>query len=157
MPSIHLTTHINAPIDRCFHLSLSIDLHILSTAKTSEVAIAGVTSGLIGKGETVTWAATHFGIRQKLTVKIEEVSEPYYFSDRMIKGAFKSMYHQHHFKEADGGTLMTDEFNFESPFGPVGKLFNKLVLTKYLTGFLIERNNMIRQVAEGEEWKSLLK
>lgn len=64
MPVIILTTTINAPIERCFDLSRSIDLHMASTTKTNERAIAGVTKGLINKGEQVTRLAKHFGIDQ---------------------------------------------------------------------------------------------
>ena len=67
MPILRLTTHIAAPIDRCFDLSRSIDLHMASTAHTEERAIAGVTTGLIGPGGEVTWRARHFGVWQELT------------------------------------------------------------------------------------------
>jgi hypothetical protein len=70
MPVIIVETHIRAPIERCFDLSRDVDLHVKSTAHTREVAVAGVTTGLIGPGEEVTWQATHFRIRQKLTVRI---------------------------------------------------------------------------------------
>ncbi len=42
MQLILLETRIAAPPDRCFLLSLNIDLHKESTAQTSERAIAGV-------------------------------------------------------------------------------------------------------------------
>ncbi|MBW3545542.1 MAG: cell division protein, partial [Bacteroidetes bacterium] len=70
MPVIKLITPVQAPATRCFDLSLSIDLHIISTSQTGERAIAGTTTGLIGIGETVTWRARHFGVWQKLTTKI---------------------------------------------------------------------------------------
>ena len=44
------------------------------------------------------------------------------FKDVMLKGAFKSMSHKHIFKQIGNKTTMTDEFEFESPFGPIGKL-----------------------------------
>jgi hypothetical protein len=62
MPKIELFTEINAPIEKVLDLARSIDLHMESTKKTGEMAIAGKTSGLIGFGETVTWRALHFGI-----------------------------------------------------------------------------------------------
>lgn len=64
MPRIVLKTIIRAPIDRCFDLSRSIDLHKVSTEQTNEEAIDGVTSGLISLDESVTWRAKHFGIDQ---------------------------------------------------------------------------------------------
>jgi hypothetical protein len=47
MPIITLKTEIHAPIERCFDLARSIDLHQLSTAGTRERAVGGVTSGLL--------------------------------------------------------------------------------------------------------------
>src|ERR1700744_4744274 len=101
MPKIELTTRINAPIDKVFDLARSIDLHMESTKQTGEQAIAGKTSGLIELGESVTWRAKHFGIWQSLTSKITEFDQPNFFVDEMVKGAFKSFRHQHHFLIAD--------------------------------------------------------
>lgn len=107
MRVITIETLIEAPIDRVFDLARSIDLHRLSTRQTHEQAIAGRTSGLIGLEETVTWRAKHFGIYQKLSVIIKEFSRPFSFTDRMLKGAFAAMEHQHQFEPVDiGKTLM---------------------------------------------------
>jgi hypothetical protein len=78
MPKIELLTEINAPIEKCFDLARSIELHIESTKQTGERAIAGKTSGLIGLNETVTWRAKHFGTWQNLTSKITEYNYPNY-------------------------------------------------------------------------------
>lgn len=148
MPTIRLETIIDARIELCFDLSTSIDLHKLSTGKTNEQAIAGRTSGLIRLNETVTWQATHFGVRQKLTSKITAYERPFHFRDEMLKGAFKSICHDHYFEYRDEQTVMTDVFCFESPLGFLGRAFNRLVLTKYLTHFLKERNALIKEYAE---------
>lgn len=148
MPTIELLTEINAPIEKVFNLSRSIDLHMESTKQTGEQAIAGRTSGLIELGETVTWRAKHFGIWQDLTSKITEFDQPYFFVDEMVRGAFKSFRHEHHFSQVDGQTLMKDIFVFESPFGVLGKLFNWLTLKKYMTNLLETRNKVIKEAAE---------
>jgi ligand-binding SRPBCC domain-containing protein len=151
MPKIELSTHINAPIEKVFDLARSIDLHMRSTARTGERAIAGRTSGLIELGETVTWQAKHFGIRQHLTVKIIGFTYPTLFIDEMVSGAFKSFRHEHHFVAEDNGTLMRDVFVFESPFGLIGELFNWLILTRYMRKFLVERNGVIKEEAENQD------
>ena len=69
MPLIVLETRIRAPRERVFDLARSIDAHQSSTSGTSERAVAGVTSGLIGLGEEVTWRARHLGVTQHLTVR----------------------------------------------------------------------------------------
>ncbi len=156
MPLIKITTTIHAPIARCFDLARSIDLHKLSTEGTEEEAIAGITSGLIGKDEQVTWRAKHFGIKQKLTSLITEFTYPFHFRDEMIKGPFKMIRHDHFFEETDHITTMRDHLQFESPGGLLGVWLNKLVLENYLRDLLIRRNEVIREVAEGDRWKTLL-
>lgn len=156
MPVIELTTVIHAPIERCFDLARSIDLHKLSTGDTEEEAIAGVTSGLIGEGQQVTWKAKHFGVTQRLTSKITLFEYPYHFRDEMLKGAFKMIRHDHLFSKDGDHTVMKDIFVFKSPGGVFGMLFNKLILTRYLRTMLVSRNAMIKEVAEGEEWKVFL-
>lgn len=156
MPKIELQTEIKAEKKIVFDLSRSIDLHQLSTAKTEEQAIAGKTSGLIGLDESVTWRAKHFGIYQNLTSKITEFDAPNFFVDEMLKGAFKSFKHEHHFTEIKGGTVMKDIFVYTSPFGILGELADTLFLEKYMTDLLLERNRVIKEVAESEKWKSIL-
>lgn len=157
MPTIYLSTEINAPIQRCFDLSRSIDLHKATTSQTNEQAIAGVTTGLIGLHETVTWRAKHFGIYQTMETKITAFIYPEYFESTMIRGAFKTILHKHIFEEHDGKTIMKDEFNFEAPLDILGKIFSQLVLTNYMKRLLEQRNLLIKQVAESEQWRAFLK
>jgi ligand-binding SRPBCC domain-containing protein len=156
MPRIELTTEINSTIEICFDLARSIDLHKISIAKTNEQAIDGRTSGLIELNEFVTWEATHLGVKQKLTSKIMAYDRPCYFVDEQIKGPFKSIYHEHRFEEHATGVVMKDYFEFHSPFGLSGRLFNKIFLTNYLKKLLIERNYIIKEYAETEKWKWVL-
>jgi ligand-binding SRPBCC domain-containing protein len=156
MPRIELRTEIKASKEIVFDLSRSIDLHKISTGYTNETAIAGKTSGLIGMDESVTWRAKHFGIYQHLTSKITEYNRPKYFADEMVKGAFAEFKHEHHFSESNGGTLMTDFFDYKSPFGILGKLADKLFLKKYMTELLTERNRIVKEFAESDKWKEVI-
>lgn len=148
MPLIELSTGIEAPIERVFDLARSIDAHMSSAAQTGERAVAGRTSGLIEAGETVTWEARHFGVKQRLTVKITEMDRPRSFEDVMVKGAFASMRHRHEFEEVDGVTRMRDRFEFSAPLGILGRMAEKLFLTAYMTRFLEIRNAHLKAAAE---------
>lgn len=148
MTTIHLLTEINAPINHVFDLARSIDIHKQSTASSNETAIAGVTSGLINKGETVTWRGKHFGFYLTHTSIIPEMNSPNFFIDEMIEGQFKSFKHTHTFYSQDGKTIMDDKIEYETPFGIFGKLFDKIVLKNHLTNFIKERNNFIKAIAE---------
>ena len=156
MPQIHLTTFIQAPIQRVFDLSRSINLHKISTAHTNEKAIAGTTNGLINKGETVTWQAKHLFKLRQFTSTITAMESPVSFTDEMIQGDFKSFAHQHHFKQAKNGTIMIDVVDFESPYGITGKVVNKFFLKNYMEGLLVKRNKIIKEYAETEKWKAIL-
>lgn len=148
MPEIQLTTVIKADIQTVFDLSRDIDFHQKSVPGTDEKAIAGRTSGLIEEGETVTWRAKHLGIYQTLTVKITSMEKPFYFTDIMQKGAFKSMKHQHIFRQQGENTVMTDIFKFHSPYGIIGKIFDEIFLKSYMNKFLLKRNQLIKSTAE---------
>ncbi|MBL7701028.1 MAG: SRPBCC family protein [Ferruginibacter sp.] len=156
MPKIHLTSFIAAPVERVFNLSRSINLHQISTASTGEKAIDGVMSGLINKNETVTWQAKHLFKTRQFTSKISEMKSPEFFVDEMVKGDFKSFHHEHHFKATANGTIMIDLINFETPYGNFGKIVNSIFLKKYLEKFLIKRNEVIKEYAETQKWKTIL-
>ena len=156
MPQIHLTSFIAAPVDRVFDLSRSINLHQISTAATNEKAINGIMNGLINKNETVTWQAKHLFKTRQFTAKITDMKNPVFFVDEMIKGDFKSFYHEHHFKATVNGTIMIDLLHFETPYGTIGKIINMLFLRSYLEKFLIKRNEVIKDYAETQKWKAIL-
>lgn len=147
MGRIEIQTHVHAPIERCFDLSRNVDLHIQSATGTSERAIAGVTSGMVKKGDTVTWEAKHFGINFRMTVAITEMIPPNSFRDSQVSGPFHSFDHDHIFEVTPRGTLITDIFVFKCPYGLLGSLVDKLV-ENHLRKFLIERNRVLKEVAE---------
>ena len=156
MPKIILHTKIKAPLERCFRLSLSVDVHMSSTSNTREKAIAGVTSGVMKLNDTVTWRARHFGVMQTLTSKITVCNEPHEFVDEMVKGIFQRIHHRHIFRAEGQNTCMTDEFEYEAPLGILGQIAERLLLTDYLRRFLIARNAYIAELAEGEDWRKYL-
>ena len=156
METIRLATWIDAPVERCFLLSLSIDLHVASLGRTKERAIDGVTAGLIGEGETVTFQARQFGLRLRHTSRIE-ILRPYsYFRDVMVAGFFRHFEHDHHFAPMDDGTRMRDEVRFSLRWGPFGRLAAKLFVRRRLIALLTQRNAVIQQVAESEAWRQYL-
>lgn len=148
MPIIHLTTTIAAPIEVVFDLARSIDLHLESTAQTNERAVGGRTSGLIGFGEEVTWEATHFFVRQRLTARIVQFDRPRHFRDSMVSGAFCRFDHDHHFVADGRRTVMTDMFDYTAPLGLLGRLADMLFLKRYMRQLLAIRNHVIKMAAE---------
>ncbi|MGX1195442.1 SRPBCC family protein [Metabacillus sp. SLBN-84] len=148
MPTIKHEIFIQAPIEICFDLARSVDVHMETTGKTQERAVDGVTSGLMELGDSVTWEAVHLGVRQTLTAKIIEMEKPYRFTDVMVKGAFRSFTHTHEFQESGTGTIMKDVFSYESPFGIFGKTADLLFLERYMNKFIAARALELKRIAE---------
>jgi ligand-binding SRPBCC domain-containing protein len=154
METIRVTTWMDAPMQRCFELATSIDLHLASAAQTQETAIGGVISGLIGEGETVVWRGRHFGRWLTHTSKVDGWRPYTYFREVMTEGWFRRFEHEHHFAVMDDGTRMRDEIRF-SASGMMGKLMEKIA-RRHLIGMLRRRNALIKRAAESEEWRRYL-
>ena len=159
MVQLEELTIINAPIERCFDLARSVEVHVAGNVHFGEQAIAagGVTSGLIGIAQRVTWRAKHFCIWHTLTSEITELESPSYFRDVMVKGPFRSMEHDHFFRQLSSGqTEMKDIFCFAAPLASIGLLVEAFVLRDYMRKLLQERNLVIKQIAESAEWHRYL-
>jgi hypothetical protein len=156
MTRIEETTVIDAPIERCFDLSRSVEVHLLANVHSGEqaLAIGGVTSGLVGLNQQVTWRAKHFGVWHNLTSKTTAFRPPSYFQVTMTQGIFRSMQADHLFRTLpSGATEMKDVFSIAAPLPFLGPLAEALFLRRYMLALLRERNAVIKQLAESSEWQ----
>lgn len=156
MPVIELELFVRAPCERVFDLSRSIDLHVRTAEGTAERAVAGVTTGLVELNDEVTWSARHFGVRQRLTARITQFDRPRHFRDSMVRGAFARFDHDHVFEEWEGGCHMVDRFDFDAPLRPLGRFAERLFLSRYMRRFLARRCQILKEVAESDEWQRYL-
>lgn len=112
---------------------------------------------MIGLGESVTWEARHFGVRQRLTTRITEFDRPRHFRDSLVAGAFRRFDHDHWFDSLDdGGTLVRDVFDFDAPLDVLGRIAEAAFLTRYMRQLLADLNAVIKRVAECDEWREYL-
>lgn len=149
MVIIRTQIEINAPIELCFDWARNIELHTKTVwMHTRERAIAGRTIGMIEAGEQVTFEATHFLIKQRLTSRITEFIKPYLFVDQMVSGAFKTLRHKHEFMTVHDHTVMKDELTLEAPYGLLGRAAERLFLRRYMRNFLIYRNSQLKLLIE---------
>ncbi|MCE4026374.1 SRPBCC family protein [Microbacterium sp. Au-Mic1] len=158
MGSFVLERTIAAPVERVFALSVDVDVHVDSMAAHDERIADGVHAGRMAEGDMVTWDARHFGIRFRMTSLVFDVDEPHAFSDRQIRGPFAEFRHRHTFEPASipaaparprgRGTLMRDEIVFRSPFGPIGRIVDALVMRRHLIRLIQQRNDTLAALAE---------
>ena len=95
-------------------------------------------------------------IRYKVTVapavtvqwisEITHARKPYFFVDEQRRGPYTFWHHQHHFREIDGGIEMTDEVNYEVPFGPLGRLVNHVFVGPKLKRIFEHRSKVLRGI-----------
>ena len=139
MPSTFtLVTETPMSAEALFDLSLDIDAHIASMSQSDERAVAGVRTGLIGLGETVTWRARHFGIWWTMTSQITALERPTRFTDEQVRGPFTTFVHEHRFEQLATGSRMTDTITLASPV--FGVWAERLVLVPYLRRLIAKRN-----------------
>ena len=119
-------------------------------AKSGEKIISSPPCGLLELGDEVTFEATHFGIRQRLTSKIVQYERPFIFIDQMQSGAFKSLRHEHRFKIEGEFTCMTDVLELEAPFPVLGWIAERLFLAAYMRKLLKERGEQLGAMAEAK-------
>lgn len=112
-------------------------------SKSAETAIAGITSGAIALGESVTWRARHFGVWFTMTSKITALNTPTRFVDEQQNGPFKRFRHEHLFHGGPGGCQMTDILDVTAPLGPLGWLAERLFLRRYLRRLIEIRNEFL--------------
>lgn len=145
--------HVNAPIDRCFLLSTSIQI-VEKTLRLKPVA--GQTSGLVVDGSRLTWRGWKFGLPARHETVITRYDRPHFFQDTMARGMFRQFSHDHRFEDIDGHTLLIDIVRFSMPLGPMGKLMAKQVVIPHILDTMQRRFQLLKRIAEGSDWEQYL-
>jgi ligand-binding SRPBCC domain-containing protein len=144
-----IETLIAAAVEDCFNLSISVDAHAASMESSGERAVAGVTSGPMSLGDTVTWRARHFGIPFRMTSAVTAFEFPYRFVDEQQRGPFERWWHEHRFtRTEDDQTRMIDTVRFVAPLGPLGSIADRLVLDSYMSKLIRQRNDWLKSTLE---------
>ncbi len=151
--TISETVHVNAPMDRCFLLSTSVEL-VGQTLRLRP--ISGRMSGLVGPEDRVTWYGWKFGLPQLHESLVTVYERPQFFQDTMERGKFKRFQHDHTFAELNELTVMNDRVRFALPLGWAGDVAAKQLMVPYITRLVRRRLKLLKRVAESEEWRRYL-
>jgi len=76
----------------------------------------------MAKGTVIDYTIRLYGFPMKWQTVIVDYDPPHSFSDTQVRGPYKTWIHTHRFISKDGGTLMTDEVQYEVPFGFLGDI-----------------------------------
>jgi ligand-binding SRPBCC domain-containing protein len=149
--------HIQAPIERVFLLSTSLEL-VARELKMHTVASpdATRTEGLVVGGDRIRWEGWQLGLPQKHVSLISAYEPCRFFQDSMVEGRFEFFQHDHEFTEIGGQVLLKDTIRFNLPLGWAGRLVAKYVMVPHIRGLLRRRFAMLKRIAETPEWKQYL-
>jgi ligand-binding SRPBCC domain-containing protein len=153
MITVRTTTQVNAPIERCFQLSLSAALR--QEAVGSE-PVSGRTTGLIGLDDKVTWAKGLFGWGSRQENRVEALRPDLFFREVSSVESPGRLEHDHHFAPMNDGTRIRDEIQCSAPEGWRGLIAERFFLRRRMTEYLKRRNAIIKQAAESEGWHHYL-
>lgn len=146
---------VQAPIERCFALSTHLGV---VERELGMHAVEGRTAGLITAGDTVRWEGLRFGFANYHVSLIvpETWDPPHFFQDRMIAGRFRSFEHDHRFIETENGTFLDDCIRFTMPLGWAGEFVGRVVLVPHILGLMRRRFDLLKRLAETEQWREYL-
>jgi ligand-binding SRPBCC domain-containing protein len=83
-----------------------------------------------------------------MTSRISEFDRSHSFVDEQVNGPFASWWHRHTFEPEHGGTRMTDLVRYSAPGGFLGRLLERAILHRYMTGLLDQRNAFLKGMLE---------
>jgi ligand-binding SRPBCC domain-containing protein len=159
------STHVSAPVERCFLLSTSLaiverelGMHPAAASYVGEDGVnrATRTEGLVVGGDRVRWEGWQLGLPQYHVSLITKYEPNRHFQDRMIAGRFRSFSHDHEFTEIGGQVLLKDTIRFAMPLGIAGRMVGKHVMVPHIRGLLRRRFALLKRIAESEEWREYL-
>lgn len=156
MPELHLTTVIYAPKPRVFDLARCVSLHKRQFDHHKIIPTTGKTSGLLDLRDYTMWNGKIGTKKRQFIIDIAAMDKHDFYRDEMRRDIFDSFSHEHFFKEIDNGTIMIDQITYKLPNGFIGNLVNKSCAEKYIMLYLKERNDLIKEYAEGNNWRAIL-
>lgn len=78
--------------------------------------------------------------------EITHVRQPNFFVDEQRFGPYKFWHHQHIFKEVEGGIEMEDIVSYAVPFGFVGIIINRLIISEKINEIFSFRKEKLTEL-----------
>jgi ligand-binding SRPBCC domain-containing protein len=96
------------------------------------------------QGATLAYRLRIRGFPVHWLTEIESWNPPFEFVDVQMRGPYQQWRHTHRFAETGGGTRIEDIVNYALPFGPLGRIVNKLQVADDLSAIFDYREQRVR-------------
>jgi len=100
----------------------------------------------IAPGAEIEYSIRVHGVPVHWKTVIESWHPPYEFVDVQAKGPYKLWRHTHRFAAKDGGTTVTDDVEYALPFGILGRIVNRLQVSRDLARIFDYRTEQVREL-----------
>ena len=85
------------------------------------------------------------GLKTNWVTEITQVRDMSYFVDEQRIGPYSMWHHQHFIEPIEGGVLMRDIVTYQTPFGFIGAIMNRLVIQKKLKEIFAYRTGAVEK------------
>jgi ligand-binding SRPBCC domain-containing protein len=144
---------IDAPADVLwrFHLDTR-NAPLISPDKATFVAILGDFPVTVGSVITLKVRQPPIPLAQTWRVRVGALIENRLVTDIAEKSPFARWSHEHRFEPIDENrTRMTDHITYALPFGPLGRLVDRVMVRRQLAGMFAERHAKTKRLFEGPD------
>jgi len=103
--------------------------------------------GRLQEGMTISYTLQPlFGVPLGWVSRITHVLKPFRFDDEQVSGPYELWQHTHLFREVPGGVEVTDRIRYLLPFGPLGSMFNELLVAGRLEAIFRYRSERLQEL-----------
>jgi uncharacterized protein len=144
-PTLELraTTVVNSPLDETFAFFSSADNLGMITPAAMKFSILG-RAPEIAEGATIDYRVCIGPFTLRWRSRIVSWEPGRRFVDLQEKGPYTSWWHEHSFRADGDRTVMEDRVCYAPPFGPLGRLANRLFIVPALRKIFQYRGDVIR-------------
>jgi hypothetical protein len=142
--TLRTRTDLDAPLADVFAFFSSPKNLAALTPPGLAFQIEGDAGAPIDAGTTIDYRIRVAGLPLRWRTRIERWAPGALFVDSQERGPYRAWWHEHHFIERDGKTIMEDVVHYAPPLGPLGAVANRLFVAPMLRRIFGFRRDAIR-------------
>ncbi len=148
MKNFKKSIEIKCSVERAFDFHKDTNNLKLITPSGISVKITSIELPL-KLGSEIILNVKQFGlIRNKWHIKLTDFVQNKLITDTQIKGPFAVWKHKHIFEDKGETTLMTDEIEFQLPFGILGEIAYQVFVAKLIRNQFEYRQRVTKKILE---------
>lgn len=97
-------------------------------------------------GLRIEYRVRPLGFPQRWVSEITVWEPPRRFVDEQRAGPYRRWRHEHGFVAVEGGTEITDRVEYELPFGPLGRLVERVLVARQLRAIFDHRTRVVEDI-----------